>query len=229
MSNIIRFNPNPFTDYLLQNWETIRDEYIAQRLNKFGINLLEVQQESNKLNGTTFHKKQPLFEGNIHAGALYAHREVLTPYEFKTLQWGDDEIERFWNDNIEQMPTVGAWLKEWFPHIASAVFYTAQPGSKINHHYGVDTQQNNVRIHLCLTDDPKCVFDIENERHVWKAGEIFGFDDCNYYHGIKHGGTNPRSVLVIDVEKSFMKPYAINWPDRKFIPHHLRTPVTIHN
>lgn len=222
MSNIIRFSSNPFTDFLLQNWEQIRDEYIAQRQRKFKINLLEPQTQSNKLNGVTYHKKEALFEGNIHAAALFFKAEVLSDYEKEALQWGDSEKERFFQDNIDEMPTIGKWMRKWQSELASVIFYTAQPGCRINHHYGVDTQKDNLRIHLCLTDDPLCVFDIENERHVWKAGEVFGFDDNAYYHGIKHEGVNPRSVVVIDVKKSFICPFATNWVERPFVPHHLR-------
>ena len=50
MSAYIRFRPNPITDYLIEHWEQIRDEFVAQRFAKTGKNLLELQDESNKLN-----------------------------------------------------------------------------------------------------------------------------------------------------------------------------------
>lgn len=229
MSKIIKFNSNPITDYLLQNWQRILEEFLEQRRLKLGLNLLEVQNSSNKLNAVTFHEQKPLYEGNILAAALYLKKEVLSLAEAKNMAWGVDEEERWWPDNLEQMPTLKKWVIEHKDILASCVFYTAQPGSRINHHYGVDSTKDNIRIHLCLTDDPKCIFDIENQRHVWVAGEMFGFDDALFYHAIKHEGSNPRTVLVVDIKKSAMRPYAQNWPEVAFIPRTQRTPPTILN
>jgi hypothetical protein len=39
MSNIIRFRPNPITDYLTTHWESIRDEYINQKFLEMGIDV----------------------------------------------------------------------------------------------------------------------------------------------------------------------------------------------
>ena len=229
MSKIIQFDPNPITDYLLENWQQILTEFLEQRKIKLGLDLLEVQNSSNKLNAVTHHEQRPLYEGNILAAALYIKKEVLSLAESKNMSWGADEQERWWMDNLEQMPTIKKWVYEHIDSLASCVFYTAQPGSCINHHYGVDSTKDNIRIHLCLTDDPECVFDIENERHVWKTGEIFGFDDALFYHAIKHKGINPRTVLVVDIKKSVMKPFAKNWPEVPFIPRTQRTPPDIVN
>jgi hypothetical protein len=229
MSNYIKFNSNPITDYLTNNWEKIRDEFVKQRRDKIGHNLLEVQSVSNKLNGITVHEKKPLYQGNIIAAALYIKNEILSIPEVKQLQWRQDETERLWMDNISGMPTLAKWIHEHKEYLAGVVFYAAQPGAVINHHYGVDSTYDNVRLHLCLTADPECVFDIENERHVWVEGDLFGFDDASYFHGIKHNGTTPRIVLVIDIKKSLLKEYAINWPSREFVSRANRIPPQILN
>jgi hypothetical protein len=229
MSNFVRFNPNPITGYLTDNWTSIRDEFVLQRQQKMGHNLLEVQHSSNKLNAVTEHQKKPLYQGNIVAAALYVKNEILSPPEAKQLNWQADEQERWWMDNLTGMPTLASWINNYKQHIAGVVFYAAQPGAVINHHYGVDSTYDNLRLHLCLTQDPNCIFDIENEKWSWKEGDLFGFDDASYFHGIKHQGTNPRIVLVIDIKKDLLKPYAINWPDRPFVPRTMRTPPEILN
>lgn len=229
MSNYIKFNSNPITNYLTDNWLKIRDEFLEQRLSKMGHNLLEVQDDSNKLNGITVHEKKPLYQGNIIAAALYIKDEILSPPEAKQLNWGENEKERWWLDNVKGMPTLAKWIKEYKEHIAGVIFYAAQPGAVINHHYGVDSTYNNVRLHLCLTSDPECWFDIENERHSWIEGDLFGFDDASYFHGIKHNGTRPRIVLVVDIKKSLLMDHAINWTNRPFVPRLDRSPPNIVN
>jgi hypothetical protein len=229
MSNFIRFKPNPITSYLTDNWTAIRDEFVLQRQQKMGHNLLEVQQSSNKLNAVTAHEKKPLYQGNIVAAALYVKDEILSIPEAKQLNWQEHEQERWWLDNVAGMPTLAKWIDEYKNDIAGVVFYAAQPGAVINHHYGVDSTYNNLRLHLCLTADPQCQFDIENERWSWVEGDIFGFDDASYFHGIKHTGSKPRIILVIDIKKDLLKEFAVNWPDRPFIPRAQRTPPSIIN
>jgi hypothetical protein len=229
MSNFIRFNSNPITDYLTDNWEKIKDEFVSQRKAKMGHNLLQVQTVSNKLNAVTAHEKKPLYQGNIIAAAIYVKKEILSEPEATQLKWQPTEEERWWRDNVNDMPTLSRWIETYKEYIAGVIFYAAQPGARINHHYGVNSTYNNLRLHLCLTADPDCVFDIENERWSWVEGDIFGFDDASYFHGIKHNGTKPRIVLVIDIKKDLLKPYAKNWPDREFIPRLERTPPKILN
>lgn len=218
MSAYIRFRSNPITNYLTANWETIRDEFVAQRLAKMGHNLLEVQEDSNKLNYVSSIRKEKLFDGKIVAAALYVKPEVLTIPEAKQLNWQPNETERYWKDNIEQMPAIKKWFETYKEHVASVVFYAAQPGSVINHHFGVDSTRYNFRLHLCLTSDPECKFNIENEIYSWTPGDLFAFDDAMYFHGIKHRGTKPRIILAIDIKKTAIQEFAINFVERPFIP-----------
>ena len=229
MSNYIKFNYNPITGYLTDNWGKIRDEFLVQRNTKIGHDLLEVQSESNKLTAITLHEKKPLYQGNIIAAALYVKDEILSVPEAAQLNWEATEKERWWMDNVQGMPTLAKWIEEYKDSVAGVVFYAAQPGAVINHHYGVDSTYNNIRLHLCLTADPNCWFDIENERHSWIEGDIFGFDDASFFHGIKHNGVRPRIVLVIDIKKDLLKQHAINWTDRPFVPRLSRMPPGIVN
>jgi hypothetical protein len=228
MSNYIRFLPNPITDYLQDNWQLILNELIQQRLEKTNINLLEVQNSSNKLNfKETVHLKQPLFQGNIISVALYVNKNILTISEKRQMNWAEDEEERWWDDNINGMPTIAKWIKENKSYIDGVVFYAAQPGSFINHHYGVDGTRNNLRMHLCLLGDPDCQFNIENEIHAWTPGDLFAFDDTMFFHGIKHRGHTPRIILSIDIKKEAVRDFAINFIERPFVSSKEKTPPTI--
>jgi len=119
MSKIIQFDPNPITDYLLENWQQILTEFLEQRKIKLGLDLLEVQNSSNKLNAVTHHEQRPLYEGNILAAALYIKKEVLSLAESKNMSWGADEQERWWMDNLEQMPTIKKWVYKHIDSLAS--------------------------------------------------------------------------------------------------------------
>lgn len=229
MSAYIRFKPNPITDYLIENWELIRDEFVAQRLAKTGKNLLEVQVESNKINYVSEVRNEKLFDGKIIAAALYLKPEVLTSSEAKQLNWQPAEKERIFKDNLEQMPTMKKWFDTYKDHIAAIIFYAAQPGSIIYPHYGVDSMYDNFRFHLCLTGDPECKFNIENEIYTWIPGDLFAFDDCMYLHGIKHRGTNPRIILTVDIKKTVMKDFAIDFVQRPFVPVVNKTFPTIND
>ena len=65
------------------------------------------------------------------------------------------------------------------------------------------------------------------KRHEWIDGELFGFDDCNVFHGTKHTGDEPRIIMLVDILKSAVQPYAKHWPVRENIPRNKRTIPTI--
>ncbi len=228
MTHFIRFSSNPITDYLTENYQKIRDEYIRRQQLVKNVNVLEIQTTANKVNAITIHEKKPLYEGVMYVSSVLLTSEVLSNPEKKGLNWGEDEDERwFMPDLAENMPTLDHWIQQHRPYIASIMFNVAQPGVKLNHHYGPDSNKDNFRIHLCLTADPGCYFDIENEQHIWEEGELFGFDDAFVYHGIKHDGTQPRIIIAIDIKKSVLQEYAIGWEEREFVPRHFRTPPLI--
>lgn len=238
MSNYIRFNSNPITDYLTDNWQQIRDEYISYMQEKMSLNMLEVQSYSNKLNpvvprGTTKEMK-PLYTGNIVNKPLYVKKVSLGSIEQKMMNWKENEEERFWPDSLKNFPVTARWINNNSNICSGIYFATAQPGSKINHHYGIDTNYPYLRMHLGLITDHECLFNLENEQYAWKDGDLFAFDDNVVYHGIKHNGTIPRTVLIIDILKSVMRDYVINYPTPRwyedpFVSRHDRVPPVITN
>jgi hypothetical protein len=200
---------------------------------KLSVNVLEAHSYSNKINPivprSDDNQMRPLYTGNITNKPLYIKKVALGSLEQKIMSWKKNEEERFWPESLDNFPVTAKWLNDNLHHCSGIYFATANPGSKINHHYGIDTNYPYLRFHLGLITDTKCIFDLENERHSWKEGELFAFDDNVVYHGIKHDGTIPRTILIVDILKSVMRPYAKNYPtpreyESPFIPR-LQRPI----
>lgn len=234
MSNIIRFRPNPITDYLTTHWESIRDEYINQKFLEMGIDVRQPNLDniySTKPNQSLpigkDKKITPFYNGNILSSTLYMNQCALSPSEKKLCNWGENEIERIFNDRINAIPTLKKWMDMYSQYCSSVWFATAQPGSQIRHHYGVDSNLPYFRIHLGLITDPGAFLDIENERYCWKDGELIGFDDILKYHGMKHKGVLPRTILIIDISRKLLIEHIENYIESPFIPRIDRIPPVI--
>lgn len=222
MTNILRFNPNPVTDPLLNNRSLIKEELISCYKEVREINLEEVQNLSTKLQFSLPNGKKSFYEGNIISVPLLVRLGCFSEDEAKVMKWEEGEEERIYRHYYDKMSFLKSWIEENNSDITSVVFFVAQPKSFIRHHYGVPESYKNFRLHLCLQEDLGCVFDLENERYVWREGELIGFDDSMVYHGIKHDGTRPRIILSIDIAKSKMEQYALPYNKREFVPLDLR-------
>ena len=217
-SPYIRFNPNPYTDTLVENWHVIRDQY-------FSTAMLENQRDTDgwlrndtgaKANRETVNFKGVLYEGRFKSMSMFLRDSITDEKEKAALKWRDDEIYRWWPKRAERMPWLAGYVREHVDHIAGVTFNTAMPGSTLNHHWGLDPRY--LRLHLCLEAAEGCAFNIEGWEHEWQDGELFAFDDANVLHGTKHTGTNPRSILLIDIHKDILRPYAATWPCRDSRP-----------
>jgi len=215
MNPYIHFNPNPFCDSLTSNWRIIKSE-LYEFMHRNGIthsNALLVGEKPNAL-GT-------LYSGNFKSLCVYIKSNMLDKFEMKALSWKPDEKER-WNPYFSRSPFFMNFLYPFISgnkeNIGSCVFNISYPGSELRHHFGLDPEY--MRLHLCIQEDKDCIFDIENNRHVWKDGELFGFDDANVLHGTKHysQGLGPRIIMLMDVKKEFLKPFAQTWPCRTSRP-----------
>ena len=71
-------------------------------------------------------------------------------------------------------------------------------------------------IYVCIKTEEHCTFDVENHRRGWNDGDVFGFDDANYWHGTIHRpeGKHERIILLVDITKEFVKTWAKTWPVR---------------
>lgn len=235
MPNILRFDPNPVTDYLQANWLQIREEYLEFRRSFHGIeDALQpytARRLVNKPQVTTLHERRPIYEGNINVLPLMFRPEAASPADRAQMPFWQDDGREMWKFErvYEAIPTLGQWATKWEKDLASLVFYLNQPGSWVRHHYGPETNVNNFRLHMGLTTDPLAEFDLENERYSWSEGDIMGFDDSNVYHGVRNLSSRPRLIIAFDIKKSLMMPWVRGYEPREFIKKELRTPPEILN
>lgn len=218
MDPYIYFHPNPFCNSLKSNWQTIRKElynFMELRgiLDENGNILTNNQTKS----GVKPNALETLYSGSFKSLCIYIKSNMLDKFEMQAMQWHPEEKER-WSPYARRMGFLSAFVAAYQDLIGSCVFNISYPGSELKHHFGLDPDY--IRLHLCIKEDAHCVFDIENHRHVWKEGELFGFDDANVLHGTKHysEGLGPRIIMLMDIKKDFLKPFAINWPCRESRP-----------
>ena len=234
-SHYMYFNSCPLLDPLTEQWTAIRDEFLAHLTKKFNLDSVNVDslasgEQGAKLNYTTDFFQNQLYHGNFKATSLLLRDTLIDINEAFTMKWpkwrepGGNHV-MFFEDNIADMPTIEKWMMDNIDAVGGITFNTCLPGSRLNHHWGLD--DNYVRFHLVLKEARGCVFDIENERHEWVNGELFAFDDCNVFHGTKHEGDDYRIIVLIDILKSAVKPYAKNWNVRKYKPREQRKLIQI--
>lgn len=230
-SNYIYFNPCTLLDPLTENWKTIRDEFIkiAMKETLWAKEKNEVN-KGTKANYLTDLTGEPLYVGDFKAMPVVLKEDFVDRHEAESMKWenwkrpGGDKI-MFAENRLHHMPFIQNWIWRNIDVVGAVTFNIALPGSKLNHHWGL--VDDHLRCHLALKQASGCVFDIENERHEWVDGEFFGFDDCNVFHGTKHTGNQPRIIMLVDILKSAVKPYAKHWPVRENIPRSQRTIPTI--
>jgi hypothetical protein len=214
------FNSNPVTDTLLDNFNLLKQEFlIAARLRGL------VDHTGTLANGEMLDNKissklnNSMYVGKFKSINLYITDTFLDEPEKKEMFWRPGEAERFATRLLEFMPFTNSYIRKHKELIGAFNYNISYPGSRLQHHLGLNPEY--IRIHYCLFESPYCIFDIEGWSHPWKAGEIFGFDDGNVFHGTDHKslpGSTPRVILMIDVKKSYIKPYIKNYSGRSFTP-----------
>lgn len=221
-SPYIEFRENPYTSPLVASWQMIRDRFVSRigarrRLEETTPALRPSAMRLEKPNGITKNFNQPLYHGKFDGLSMFLRDTLLDDNEKATIGWRTDERIR-WNESFWQdiMPFVNDHIRTHKDVIGSVTFNTSYPGSKLNHHWGLDPAY--LRIHICLVEAQGCVFDIEGWKREWKDGEMFGFDDANVLHGTSHVGTRPRTIMIADLLKTVMREYAESWPCRESRP-----------
>jgi len=208
---------------LSDNFDIIKKEFHSlawyQRL---GTKISLHQSPPDVSNKTRWRPEGNIYSGNFKSIQLFMRSKLLDESEKISGNWSHDEKVRRSYQFKQYAPFHFEFISK-YEHFLGAVNYNiSYPGARLNHHYGLAPEY--IRVHLCITESPGCIFDIENWRHTWKEGEIFGFDDYNVYHGTNHDSKSHavRAILMLDIKKSYLKPYAKNWPVRNY-----RLPKTI--
>lgn len=214
------FDSNPVTDALLDNFDLLKQEFlIAAKLRGLVDHtgaLVKGEMLDNKISSKL---NNSMYVGKFKSINLYITETFLDEPEKKEMYWRPGETERFATRLLELMPFTNSYVREYKDLIGAFNYNISYPGSRLQHHLGLNPEY--IRIHYCLFESPYCLFDIEGWSRVWKAGEIFGFDDGNVFHGTDHKNlpdASPRVILMIDMKKSYIKPYIKNYSGRSFTP-----------
>jgi len=219
-SPYIYFNSNPLTDALLNNKQTILNEFMVAAKQRYLISDNgQFLTHSRILKKYSKKSNDVMYSGNFKSITLYMTSNFLDEPEKIEANWKPTEQERFAQHLLDVMPWTQSFILENKNVIGSYNFNVSYPGSRLVHHLGLDA--NYIRLHYCIKASPSCVFDIEGWRHEWQDGELFGFDDGNVFHGTNHENNvdaTPRIILIVDVLKSYLKPYAKTWPCRNTTP-----------
>lgn len=231
-SNYIFFNSNKILDYLNDNWMSIRDEFFNWVPSL--INSGNPTGNGTKANyvSTAQYLNDIVYKGEFKSIPIFMRDTLLDEHEAAASFWPgfhkkDGAKFMLREERINAMPIIGSWIKENIDVLGSAQFNICYPGSQLNHHWGLDYKY--LRFHLVLKEANGCVFDIENERHEWKDGELFGFDDSMVLHGTRHTGNEPRTIFIFDILKTAIKDYAKHWPIRPYLPRKMRPKITIND
>lgn len=205
-SPYIFFNSNPYTDELVNNWQLIRDEYL---------NHIQSLPNYPKPKGSSHFAKE-IYSGQFDLFSIMLRSSLLDEKEKKQINWLPDEKIRWMQHRMQDQPTISNWTVKHQDILGAVTYNSAGPGADLKCHWGLDPDY--LRLHLCLIEDPGCAFNIEGWRHSWKEGELFGFDDAHVLHGTSHRGQHIRTIVLIDILKSAIQPYAINWECRESRP-----------
>jgi hypothetical protein len=219
-SPYIYFDSNPVTDKLLANQQIILNEFMLAARERFiATDKGQLIEHSDIIKTYSKKANDSMYTGSFKSITLYMTSNFLDDAEKKEAKWKDGETERFAKYLLELMPWNKSFIEEYKDIIGAYNFNISYPGSRLQHHLGLDP--NYIRLHFCIKESPNCIFDIEGWQHIWKEGELFGFDDGNVFHGtnhIKDVDSSPRIILMVDMLKSYLKPYAKTWPCRTVTP-----------
>lgn len=213
----IYFNSNPLSNFLIKNYSHIKAEFYGLLKGEF--NYVPDQPVADKPNAEVegYSGTHSLYKGLFNSVPLYIRREIIDEYE--AVGWQEDVKEKVYERRIQNLGYLKYFINEFKPVIGGVTFNISFPGSNLSHHFGVNSDY--LRLHMCIKEDPGCFFDIENWKHCWKEGELFGFDDAWVLHGTRHFTSlakGTRIIMLIDVKKNYLRPYAKNWPCRTEAP-----------
>lgn len=126
-------------------------------------------------------------------------------------KWNSIVLRLFDHDTkfAQMFPNTMRVLNSAGEHIPSIIFSTLAPGAVLDPHRGVT--KSVLRYHLGLRvprDFNECYISLWDEsgeefRHSWEDGRDIVFDD-NYLHGVQNRTEEPRTVLFLDVRRSYV-------------------------
>lgn len=215
-SPYIYFNENPPLKLLIDNFEIFKKEFkILATYHKLADENGNLYLDPGNIGVDKTNQHGKMYKGLYKAINLFARDTLLDDIEKKNGNWKPDEKVRIRTSFTKFAPKHFEFILRYKDIIGAVTYNISYPGSVLTHHYGLDS--NYIRLHICVIESKDCIFDIEGWKYEWKEGDIIGFDDYYSFHGTKHdkNSENPRAILMVDMLKTYLKPYAKNWPIRQ--------------
>lgn len=135
---------------------------------------------------------------------LKVHKDSLDSFELEYAMRLGGEAARA--KRCDLCPTVMSFVAPHWDKIGLLGFNRVYSGCKITPHFGVKSASRFARVHLGLDCDPGAKFFMTvngvTESYTWKNGELMAFDDADTLHWVVHEGERPRTIMVIDIDKS---------------------------
>lgn len=194
-------NDLPFAKMLRANYITIAEE--ADNL----FEICTVNQKPKSVSMGQYGRNntqvnQPMIEGDVRSLYLLLKPELLDDNEKEIVYAPELANARAWRRR--HCPLFMNLIMPYFPVLGNVGFNRLYPGATINPHYGVSTDY--FRMHLGLHTDPKATFYMEGEEpYVWQKGQTMAFTDGDILHWVEHRGTEPRTILSVDLLKKVLQ------------------------
>lgn len=188
-------------------------EEIKQELSQYKKEFLNIADMENQGFSTKFKSFTPaglpVYSGNINTYMFLTDENLLDPYETKLFNTNKVSLLEKHKNRRESSPIHLDFLNR--NSCVKQMFYNVmQPKSKINPHYGVNgiasnKIPNHFRIHITIEPGDDAYFCIENLNPLkYYENLCFGFEDGLVNHWAENRGTQVRTVLILDVDKSIL-------------------------
>lgn len=188
-------------------------EEINQNLSRYKEEFLNILELENRISSTKFQSVTPaglpVYSGNIDTYMFLTDENLLDPYEKKLFDNNKLALLEKHRIRREFSPFHRNFLEN-NPAVKQMFYNVMQPGAKINPHFGVNGISANkvprhFRIHITIEPGNDAYFCIENLNPLrYYENLCFGFEDGLVNHWAENRGTQVRTVLILDVDKSVL-------------------------
>lgn len=96
-------------------------------------------------------------------------------------------------------------------NVFNAYFTQLAPGSAIKPHTHMNTDGfDRINLHLGIVCDPCATITVGPETKSWEEGKVLTFKTTGpWKHSVKHEGTVPRLILIVEVKVDYLKQYGV--------------------
>lgn len=96
-------------------------------------------------------------------------------------------------------------------NVINAYFTQLAPGSAIKPHMHLNSDGiDRMNLHLGIVCDPCATITVGPETKSWQEGKVLTFKNTGpWKHSVKHEGTVPRLILIVEVKVDYLKQYGV--------------------